>query len=208
MMRDNRIAGADPCMFEKFFKSDESSRDKFLSRLFGIFSEEVVRAWCKNPKAPYKDLGRPTLRAPAEKRGHTLDFTLRHNSSGMTCVAEMKCELEYEGYRYLRLHDSSQVQRHKGGPAFQEFLQTAKDPGAFPVKVGGSGIRVDGAILVWGAITSSGRDAAIADYGFNDVLSVEEMVQDLGTWQPDHWIEYIGRLQYWSEELFGFLTSP
>ena len=54
----------------------------------------------------------------------------------------------------------------------------------------------------------SGREAAIANYGFTDVLSVEDMVQDLGAWQPDYWIDYIGRLQHWSKELFGFLTSP
>ena len=63
-----------------------------------------------------------------------------------------------------------------------------------------------GAILVWGAVASSGRNAVIADYGFADVLSVEDMVHDLGTWRPGYWNDYIGRLQRWSEELFGFLT--
>jgi hypothetical protein len=30
--------------FEQVFRSDSSRRDSFLARLFGIFSEEVVRA--------------------------------------------------------------------------------------------------------------------------------------------------------------------
>ena len=32
--------------FEQVFPSDSLRRDNFLGRLFGIFSEEVVRAWC------------------------------------------------------------------------------------------------------------------------------------------------------------------
>ncbi len=31
--------------FEQFFRSDKSARDKYLSRLFGIFNENVVKYW-------------------------------------------------------------------------------------------------------------------------------------------------------------------
>ena len=51
-----------------FFRSAEPARDKYLSRLFGLFSEEVVRTWCACPEAAYLDLGRPTLRDPDEPR--------------------------------------------------------------------------------------------------------------------------------------------
>jgi hypothetical protein len=52
--------------FEDFFHSESPARDKFLSRLFGLFSEDVVRHWCGCPEAPYGDLGRPFLRAVGE----------------------------------------------------------------------------------------------------------------------------------------------
>ena len=33
------------------------ARDKFLSRVIGIFSEENVRIWCRSDISPYEDLG-------------------------------------------------------------------------------------------------------------------------------------------------------
>ena len=76
--------------FGGFFKSPEPARDKYLSRLFGLFSEVVVRAWCAHPLAPYEDLGRPTLCAIAQTRRHTVDFTLRQRNSGRCYVRESK----------------------------------------------------------------------------------------------------------------------
>lgn len=61
--------------FERLFRSGNARADKFMSRLFGIFSEDIVRCWAKDPQCPYEDLGRPTLKRPDEKRGYTLDFT-------------------------------------------------------------------------------------------------------------------------------------
>ena len=50
--------------FEEFFKKEgkEPIRAKFLSRVFGVFSEELVRIWANDSRAPYANLGRPTLR--------------------------------------------------------------------------------------------------------------------------------------------------
>ena len=54
--------------FEALFRTSSSSRDKFLARLFGLFSEDLVRLWCRNPKAPYEDLGRPNIHLPDSNR--------------------------------------------------------------------------------------------------------------------------------------------
>ncbi|MDH7577867.1 MAG: hypothetical protein QHH75_08600 [Bacillota bacterium] len=190
--------------FEEIFHTENPARDKFLSRLFGLFSEEVVRHWCRYPAVPYEDLGRPTLRVPGEARGHTLDFTLRHRETGKFFVAEMKCELEFENYRYLQLTGVWQVQHHRSA-AFQKFLQLARDPGALEVRVGGRQVRVNGAVLIWGVITSEGRSAVIEEYGFADVLSVEAMVNDLHQWKLAGWAEMLGQLKHWSNELFDSL---
>jgi hypothetical protein len=77
-------------MFDSFFKSSNSPRDKYLSRLFGLFNEDVVRHWCGLPETPYTDLGRPTLKVPGEVRGYTLDFSLQHEVSCQVSVSEMK----------------------------------------------------------------------------------------------------------------------
>lgn len=191
--------------FAEFFRTKNSARDKFLSRLFSLFNEEVVRHWCRCSAAPFEDLGRPTLRAPGEARGHTLDFTLQHRETGKVFVAEMKCELEFENYRYLQLTEAWQLQHHRS-TAFQKFLHLAKNAEAFETRVGGREVRVDGAIFIWGAVTPEGRSAVMAEYGFAYILSVEEMVNDLRRWKPAEWIERIGQLKYWSNELFDYLV--
>lgn len=190
--------------FAEIFHTKNPVRDKFLSRLFGLFNEEIVRHWCRCLATPFEDLGRPTLRATGEARGHTLDFTLQHRETGKVFVAEMKCELEFENYRYLQLSGAWQLQRHRN-TAFQKFLHLAKNAEAFVVRVDGREVPVDGAILIWGAVTPEGRSAVMAEYGFAHILSVEEMLNDLRRWKTSEWIERIGQLKHWSNELFDYL---
>ncbi len=191
--------------FEDIFRSNDPRRDNFLARLFALFGEEIVRHWCRCPGAAYEDLGRPTVRAADDPRGHTLDFTLRRKADGALFAAEMKCELAWEGYRYLRLTHPDQVVHHHG-PAFQKLLALARDPAAFEVRTGGRPVTVSGAVLVWGALDDAGRSAAMDTFGFGDVLSVEAMLDDLRAWKPDHWIQRVGQLRAWSGELFDNLT--
>jgi hypothetical protein len=192
--------------FEQVFRSDSLRRDNFLARLFGIFSEEVVRAWCTCPQAPYTDLGRPTLRGPGDVRGHTLDFTLRHRQNGHTYAAELKCWISWKDYTYIRLTRAGQLDTLTE-PAFVKFLALARDPSAYRVSVASRPIGVDGAILVWGAATPEGRSAAAAR-GVADVLTVEDMVSDLNAWQSAEWRDFIAERRGWAGELFDYLTKP
>ena len=69
--------------FDEFFRQAELGRAAFLSRLLGLFSEQVVQHWCRYPAAAYENLGRPTLReAGTRSPWQTLDFTLRHRGTG------------------------------------------------------------------------------------------------------------------------------
>jgi hypothetical protein len=124
---------------ESMFRTGDSKRDNFLSRVFGIFSEEVVRYWCASPRSKYEDLGRPTLHTP-EGKWHTLDFTLRDRETSKTYVAELKCELAYDNYRYLRLTDARQLDHHVGA-AFQRFLEMTREGHGLTVKVGAKPVR-------------------------------------------------------------------
>ncbi len=40
-------------------KNYDCKREKFLSRLFGIFSEEIVNIWYQYEDLPYENLGMP-----------------------------------------------------------------------------------------------------------------------------------------------------
>ena len=198
---------AAPSNFEELFRSGTPQRDKFLSRLFGVFSEAVVREWCACPQSPYEDLGRPTLR-PVATPGvrHTLDFTLRSRVDGESFIAELKCELEYEGYKYLRLVRPQQLEHHKGN-AFRAFLAYAENP--FTADVTVTGIQSSGpvgAVLIWGAVTDEGIAATREAFGFKDVLSVEGMVADLQRWESDAWRGHVAGLRGWAGELFDYLA--
>lgn len=208
---DSTSAHANGMDFEQFFKSTEQARDAFLSRLFGLFNEDVVRNWCRCPQAPYEDLGRPTLWKKGSPTLHpTLDFTLRERAlGGRTFVAEMKCELQYEGYKYLRLTDAGQLTHHAKAPgiAFKWFLESALAPGAFDVRVAGKPVLVDGTILIWGAVAPEGSAAVNDAYGISAILSVEAMIRDLRRWQPAHWVARVRQLRLWANQLFDVLAE-
>lgn len=192
--------------FDDFFRQPhEVGRDRFLSRLFGLFSEEVVREWCRLPDSRYEDIGRPYLVRPGERYGHTLDFTLRDRDSGDLFVAELKCELQFEGYRYLTLVSPEQVRHHTAGAAFRKLLEVAQDPRAIGVRVGGRAREVAGAILVWGAVAAEGRISTSKEFGFHDVLAVEEMLPALHRARPATWGARIDMLRGWSGELWDIL---
>src|SRR4051812_809398 len=151
--------------FEDLFASRNSRRDNYLSRVFAIFAEDVTRYWARCPRSPYDCLpDRPTLRATDEPVFATLDFALRSCADGRLFIAEQKAELAYESYRYLRLDvldpaDPDQLAHHAQKRAFRWFLEVARDPTSHPVFVRAKPVAVHGAILVWGAITPSGREA-------------------------------------------------
>jgi hypothetical protein len=193
--------------FEQVFKSDLPARDKFLARLFGIFSEDAVRFWANCPESPYEDLGRPTLRAIPKDRGSTLDFALRSRVDGRCFVAEMKCELEYRKYRYMRLVHPDQLTHHTKKTAFQIFLKESAKPGELSVKVAGETVRSSGGILVWGSTSEDGIASSIERYGFHDILSIEEIIRNLQAWRSEEWELRVAQLRSWANELFDELSG-
>ena len=196
--------------FEEILRSSKPARDKFLSRLFGLFSEDIVRYWCNCPQAAYEDLGRPTLKVPGASRGPTLDVTLCNRATGKLFFAEMKSKLEFENYRYLRLETALQVQHHhvpSGAPtAFKRFVRLIKDPSCINVFVAGKSVTVFGTILSWGAISPDGVTSTLSEYGFADVLSVESMLDDLARWGTADWSERLNQIRDWSNELLDDLN--
>ncbi len=194
--------------FVSIFKQPESpaSRGKYLARVFGIFSEELVRIWAADPRAPYEDLGRPTLRLADGQPGSTLDFTLRSRDTGKVYVAEMKCEIEYQNYKYLVLTEPEQLMHH-AKPAFAAFLAAAAKSREVRAYVGKKLVPIDGAILVWGAATPEGRTLVTARHGFAAVLTLAEIVNDLQSWASKPYRELLTELRQWSDELYESLLG-
>jgi len=168
-----------------------------------MFSEEVVRYWGSNDRAPYRDLGRPTLWTGGDFA--TVDFLLEARADGRRFVAEQKAEMAWSSYRYLRLVEPSQVARHGVKRAFAWLLDLARDPTSHIVNVKTRPIDIYGAILIWGAITPDGRVAAMETFGFADVLSLEAMISDLREWDDPAWRARVEELHAWADGLFDGL---
>ncbi len=192
-------------IFEELFRTADTARDRYLARLLGLFSEHIVRLWCACPESSFEGLGRPTIYESGQARGSTIDFTLRSHASGRTYVAELKRELEYQGYRYLRLTSADQV-RHHTSTSFTRFLRVAEEPSTSSVRCNGKPLHVDGAILVWGAAAPAGREAAMAEYSFADVSSLASMIVGLRRWRPGEWTTLIDRYRAWTMKLFDVLA--
>ncbi len=180
--------------FPALFKSDLPARDKFVARLFGLFSEEVVNLWAKNPACRYENLGRPTVRRAGEKKGRTYDLALRDRETGEVAVAEVKYWPEFEGHRNLRMSDPREVERIL--PA--DFLNFAKAPKAFEVRVRSREIETDGATFVWGAFGPGIALEVAARYSFLDVLSLEEIVRDLLLWRDQGFVQALRMRRDWT----------
>lgn len=203
-----------PISFVDVFKTSNSQRDNFLARLFAMFSEEPVRIWGESDDAAYEYLGRPTLKRPGESRGRTIDFALKSKGDGRVFVAELKCELAFQNYGYLVLNSVAQVQRHvkERKEAFVRFVDMARDPAAYAVSVtdrSGRSRPIDasGAILVWGSVTEEGRRAVMEEFGFTDVLSVEEIIGDLLRTENRAYLSFITERERWCSELFRAMQN-
>ena len=185
-----------------------AARGKFLSRVFGIFSESIVQIWAEDERAPYKNLGRPTLVGQSPVRSPTLDFLFECRSTGRRFVVEQKCEIEFNSFRYFTLTGPDQL-RHHNKPAFAAFLAAANGsaPGSRDWKVGNQRMTVDGAILIWGAVTSDGRNAVIEQTGLHDAIGLDRIIAECAEWRPNAYCRLVSERRQWCEELFGFLDG-
>jgi hypothetical protein len=198
-------------MFQTLFQQDgaPAARGKFLSRVFGIFSERIVQIWAEDGRAPYRNLGRPTLAGQSPGRKPTLDFLFECRRTGRRFVVEQKCEIEFNGFRYFTLTGPDQL-KHHSKPAFDAFLAAARGtaPGSRDWKVrGGQQMTVDGAILIWGAVTPDGRKAVIEQTGLHDAIGLDRIIAECAEWRPDAYCRLISERRLWCEELFGFLDG-
>lgn len=203
---------------EKVFKSNGADRANFLSRLFGLFNEELVRLWGEMESAPYEYLGRPTI-YPKDANGYTtLDFALRRRTDGCNFVTEMKCEIAYQGFRYMTLTGVEQVQRHiseqkkAGKVSFPRFVEAALYPDRFNCTVTTrngkrSEIAIAGAILVWGNTSEAGRETVIEEFAFADVLSVQDIINELIQAGEQRYLDFVEQRGNWCRQLFSSLVG-
>ena len=196
--------------FRAIFQQDSApaARGKFLSRVFGIFSESIVQIWSEDERAPFRNLGRPTLVATSQGKMPTLDFLFECRRTGRRFIVEQKCEIEYNGFRYFTLTNPDQL-KHPIKPAFVAFLAAANGsaPGVHDWKVGSQRVTVDGAILIWGSVASEGRTAVMETTGLHDVIGLDQIIAECAEWKPEAYCRLVSDRRRWCEELFAFLDG-
>lgn len=92
--------------FRELFCQENQKKDNFLSRVFGIFSEEIVDFWLANRESKYVKIGRPTLYKKEMANGistqnkkensATLDFLIMNKNDGKYFIVEQKNFLAYK----------------------------------------------------------------------------------------------------------------
>ena len=193
--------------FVSLFKQDEADRKrgKYLSRLFGIFSEDIVRIWAADKKCHYEDLGRPSIRF--EGKTYTLDFTFQHKQSRKVYIVEQKCEIEFQNYKFFILDKKEQLSHHiKAKKAFMAFLEAAKK-NIISASISKQEIKIDGTILIWGAATQKGINDIKLEYEIDDILTLEKIIDDLILWRNDNFYKFVKDRIVWSNEMLSGLLA-
>ena len=190
--------------FLQIFKTSNPQKDKFLARSFGIFSEEIVKIWCRDKRSPYEELGRPTLKKGSGKQC-TLDFTFKSRRTDRIYICEMKCWLEYQNYHCLIL-DSMKTLWEAWNFAFECFLDFSKRKNRYVVKINREPVRAAGSILIWATVSKQGRKAVMKETGLYDVLSLEDIVTDLISWQNEEYQNFLNQRLEWFKALTNDLS--
>ena len=202
-------------------KDNDCKREKFLSRLFGILSEEIVKVWCDNCKSPYKDLGRPSLYEDGKYTGTTLDFTFKDRITDKIYIVEMKCEIQYENFKYFYLSDDSELNRfldHHNKKAFERFKKLPTESDKYIIKYPDPEFstkkkqldNIDGIILIWGKVDQEkieNKKIESSSFNFHQILSVERMISDLIEWEDEDYKCMIDAYQCWSNDMFDQLVG-
>ena len=208
-------------------KANDCKREKFLSRVFGIFSEDIVDIWGQNKKSSYENLGRPSLYTKDEKYlGTTLDFTFKDRKTNEIYIVEMKCEIQYQNFKYFYLRNEDELKKppegkgflehHRKKTAFGRFEKLGKNPENYPEefivkyfdkeeKRKHKVEKIAGIILIWGKVDQEKIENKKIGY-FHKILSVERMISDLIDWKDENFTCMIAEYQRWSNDMFDQLV--
>jgi len=192
---------------------DGGKRDKFISRFFGIFSEEIAGLYFGCPFSKYKNLGRPTIKK--DNVSSTLDFTLQDKMTNKIYICEMKCEMQYQKFKRFELKSIEQVESHVKQKwhkrAFIWFLDIANNKNAYKVEIKEENrrkeIEIDGIILLWGKTDNEKIKEIQNKFDIHDILSLEEMVNTMINNDYAPYFEYIEERREWVNKFLDGITE-
>ena len=177
-------------------KTNNLERDGFVARFFEVFNEKIAEIFFNSPFSEYESLGRPTIWL--NKKYYTLDFSLKNKITNEIFVCEMKCEMQYNNYKQLKLENIEQILTHRK-EAFKYFLEIGKKNNTLIVKINKKEINVDGIIILWGKITDDLNELEKMknEFRFKEILSLEEMINTMIQNNYDTYLNFINERKIW-----------
>jgi len=202
----NRIYNNENMNLLEIGKTNNIERDKFISRFFGIFNEDIALIYFMSPYSKYNNLGRPTIKKELEK--YTLDFTLQDKNTNEIFICEMKCEIQYQNYKRLELNNKEQIKLHKKN-AFIYFLDIANNMNNYVIEINKKIIKINGIILLWGKVTN---DCKIINdikdtYNIKDILSLENMINIMIDNNYQEYYNYIFEKKEWLNTFIDYIGA-
>ena len=191
-----------------------SKQVNFLSRIVGVFSEEIVRFWLENERCKYINIGRPQVSTSGDPKNYTLDFLLQNTKTKKYFIAEQKC---FFGFKNGTLKKISEVEtftmefekwstkKSISTIAWDRFINFDKDTSVVSNKQ--KKYSVSGKVLIWASYDKKAKENFQKKYKLSDVISFEHIIRDLKDWSDESYIKFIKEKQKWINELFKNFTT-
>lgn len=199
--------------FKNLFTNSSETRNNFLARVFGVFSEEIVKFWLANENCPYLSCGRPTIFDSNNKKVALLDFTIRSKNDNKLFIVEQKNLIAFKKGTLRFMSNDEAFNKNflkwsrdkaKQTVAWNLFLNPLTE---YQVKVKGEEIVNFGKILIWPSFDENKKNSMISQLAIDEILSLEIIHAQLITWKDPKYQDWINARIRWTEELFDQLTS-
>lgn len=105
------------------------------------------------------------------------------------------------------------MKHHETKENFKLFLNLARNPHLYKISVKNEENKkpktyeIDGAILLWGKVNPNSKTEIKNEKGFYDILSLEDMINDLQSWNDQNYIDYVNKIQNWTNFLYNNLLN-
>ena len=195
-----------------FNVKENSTKTNFLSRILGVFSENIVDFWLENEKCPYRSLGRPSLYSVDNKKLATLDFTFQNKSDNKNYIVEQKCFFGFKNGKlcsmstyeiFIKEFEKWSTAKANSTPAWKYFSNFSKE--RYDVKVKTKKIETEGTILLWASCEKEGAEKFQEELGISKIIGVDSIISDLKQWEDNNYSKFIDTRKNWIIELLDNL---
>lgn len=197
------------------YSKENKEEVNFLSRIFGVFSEEIVKIWCANDliNEGYKYIGKPHIKIKDKKRPLELDHLLYSEIKNEYYLVEQKSFHGYKNGKLASMEDTdiflksfktwsrgkSKNQKSKAWDIFINFVEHPME-----VNCNGNSYHDIKTLLIWSKGTPEGKRKFIdnSGIGVSEVLFLIDLKNALIQCEDQQYKALIDKKKKWIDELF------